>query len=312
MATLLPTLLLAALLAPAAHPSAHPPAALRSPWDLHPPRATSAAYSCPARAATTRTALLQAERAADTYRRTGSIPAADCALRILGHESRASLASLAPSALLQAKTLAALAVVDLKIRPGVASAAGSAARRARIQAWLGRSASAIRSRFASGPVSRSRAWAAFAVMAAAIAANRRPDYNWSVSVFSQSIHDIDLYGAIPPEMARGASAYRDHLQTAAALVMIAALGSANGQDLYNADHKMLHRLVDRCASGLYTTAWFQHQTGHPQNAPGPRLTAADAAWLRPYLRRFPDPGLSALLRTLPSLSALDLGGLPPR
>lgn len=340
------------LIATAAQAATAPHPALRSPWDLHPPQPAGRAYACPAPVALPRNIVLSdyysdpqhsipdparlhayqqasapfhrvmqnAEAAADAYRATGSTAAAACTLRILQHAARERAMTGRMSSnqayYVQNWTIGALAVTYLKVRT---SPAGTQKERNTVTKWLEDVARSTQAHFqaqhekkAGDGMNNHLYWAGFAVMAAGIAANNRDFYNWAEGTYFDGLRSITLEGALPLEMARGRRALHYHLFAAAPLVMMASFAEANGQDLYAADRNALHRLVDRCVSGLYSSAWFAQQAHAPQDTPGKTLTAEDVAWLRPYLHRFPDPGPAALLRQLPSMSYQYLGGIPPK
>ena len=342
---------LAALLFVASGAALAAAAPLQSPWDLHPVTATSAPYACPAPVLLPRDIAAfdyyadsrksvpdpqrlraydqaagpfdrvsdQAEKAADAYRRTGSTAAAACVLEILTAEAaqQAMTGSMASnqSYYVQNWTLGALAVTYLKVR---GSAAGTPAQRSRITAWLVRVARSTQGYFDVRRAKHTKDgrnnhlyWAGFAVMSAGIAANDRSLYNWGVSTYRDGVRQIAADGSLPLEMARGQRALHYHLFAAAPLVTMAEFAEANGQDLYAENHGALHRLVDRCVAGLEDNSWFAQQSAFPQDTPGPHLTAADVAWLRPYAERFPNPAIAQLLAQASSLHVLYLGGDPP-
>jgi poly(beta-D-mannuronate) lyase len=326
-------------------------APLRSPWDALPIPATPRSWACPpvaplprdiaaydyysdARKSIPDPARLHgyqqaaspfdrtmnaAERAADFYLKTGSRAAAACVLQILdaNARNRAMTGAMASnqSYYVQGWTLGALAVTYLKVRN---SAAGPASEQEEIVRWLVRVACATQDYFDQRRAKHAEAgrnnhlyWAGFAVMSAGIAADNRGLYNWGIGTFRDGVGQITRDGTLPLELARGRRALHYHLFAAEPLVTMAELGEANGQDLYAYHRGALHRLVRRCVAGLENNAWFAQQTGFPQDTPGPRLTASDLAWMRPYAQRFRDPAIAALLREVHSLSLIYLGGEPP-
>jgi len=263
--------------------------------------------------------MTQAERAADFYLKTGSAAAASCVLQILDIDARnqAMTGAMASnqSYYVQNWTLGALAVTYLKVRD---SSAATPADRTEIAAWLVRVAHSTQSYFSARHAKNTKDgrnnhlyWAGFAVMSAGIAADNRHLYNWGIMTYRYGVGQIAPDGTLPLEMARGRRALHYHLFAAAPLVTMAEFAEANGQDLYAMDHGALHRLIARCVSGVQNNAWFAQQTGFPQDTPAARLTPSDVAWMRPYARRYPNPAIAALLRQLPSLNNLYLGGNPP-
>ena len=69
-------------------------------------------------------------------------------------------------------------------------------------------------------------------------------------------------------------------------------------------------LVDRCVAGLQDPSYFVQHTGVPQDMPAD-LDGWEIGWAKPYMRRFPNANLSALLSKAPNLSYTTWGGLPP-
>lgn len=349
MKTILAALLAAFILSVPAAASSH--AALHSPWDSHFIHPTPRPYACPAVAALPRNIVLydyysdarksipdparlrayrrasaamhrvmrQSVRAADFYLRTGSTQAAACALHILDTQAaaRSMTGSMASnqSYYVQNWTLASLAVVYLKVR---LADAGTLSERSQIVNWMLQVARSTRGYFSARHAKHANDgsnnhyyWAGFALMSVGIAANDRGIYNWGVGTYRFGVSQIAPDGTLPLEMARGRRALHYHLFAAAPLVTMAEFGEANGQHLYSADHDALHRLVNRCVSGLENNAWFARKTGVPQDEPHPRLLSSDVAWMQPCEKRFPDPAIRRLLARVSSRSILYLGGTPP-
>jgi poly(beta-D-mannuronate) lyase len=110
-------------------------------------------------------------------------------------------------------------------------------------------------------------------------------------------------------MDRGQMALHYHLYALAPLVLLAEFGEANGLDLYAERDYAIRRLVERCIGGLQDPAFFERRTGVSQVTA--RIEALEIGWAQPWLRRFPDPVISALLTKAPSLDYTAWGGLPP-
>lgn len=260
-----------------------------------------------------------AVHAADRYVATGSRPAAACVLQILSAQAAAGAmtgtAASNQSYYLRNWTLGSLAVAFLKVR---GSQAGTPAQRAAIAGWLTVLARDTQSYFTERHARNTNDgrnnhyyWAGFAVMASGIAANDRGLYNWGIDTYRYGVSQITPDGTLPLEMFRGRRALHYHLFAAAPLVTMAEFAEANGQDLYSIDHGAIHRLVDRCVSGLQNNSWFAAQTGQPQDEPGSRLLSSDVSWMQPYQKRFPSPAIRQLLSRAPSLDYNFLGGNPP-
>jgi poly(beta-D-mannuronate) lyase len=155
-----------------------------------------------------------------------------------------------------------------------------------------------------------RYWAGLEVAAIGIAADDQGLWKWGIESGEIGIKQIKKDGTLPREMDRAARALHYHLFAAAPLVMLAEFAAANGKDLYESRNHALKQLVERATSGVTDPSYFHEKTGVEQEIPAWSSTVS-YAWLRPYVRRFPNPAMSALLAKLDSLSALYLGGLPP-
>jgi poly(beta-D-mannuronate) lyase len=92
-------------------------------------------------------------------------------------------------------------------------------------------------------------------------------------------------------------------------VLLAEFGEANGIDLYAEQNHVIDRLVKRCILGLPDPTFFQQQTGVAQVTN--KIGAADIGWAQPFIRRFPDSQIAALLAQAPWLNYTSWGGLPP-
>lgn len=86
-------------------------------------------------------------------------------------------------------------------------------------------------------------WAAWAVMATAVALDRQDLYDWSIKVFRLAAGQIAADGQLPNEQKRGARALAYHNYALQPLVMIASFAAANGQDLLKENQGALGRLA---------------------------------------------------------------------
>lgn len=286
---------------------ARTPAALRSPWDLHPAPPRAGTYACPAvpplqkdvvassfyndskhsiidpaRLAVYTAARKpyldtekQIEKAADDYQRTGDREAAACVLQILDSEAAASamLGSMSSNQAhyVQNWTLGALAVSWLKVR--MAEPGTPEQREAAIH-WMRDVAGQTRDYFTMRHVKGTNDgtnnhyyWAGFAVMGAAVSSNDRTLYDWAIGTFEDVVSRVAPDGTLPLEMGRGQRALHYHLFALGPIVMLAEFGEANGQDLYAADHHAVERLADRTISGLQNNSYFNEKAGVTQDTP---------------------------------------------
>ena len=264
-----------------------------------------------------------AERAADDFQKTGSAQAAACVIQILGVQAQGNAMTGTMSSnqanYVQNWTLGGLAVAYLKVRNAGAAGGITAEQDHAAQAWLLAVAREVKDYFQARRDKQTTDgrnnhlyWAGFAVMSAAIAGDDHGLYDWGVSTYQDGVKQIAPDGTMPLEMARGQRALHYHLFALAPLVTMAEMGEANGQDLYAYDHNMLHLAVSRALAGLMDNHYFTTKAGAMQDTPdGGKIKSDDVVWVTPYLRRFPDPNLRALLDKGGSRPFGYLGGLPP-
>jgi poly(beta-D-mannuronate) lyase len=322
---------------------------LHSPWDA-PITSTETAYTCPAVThlsqdlnldnyySDERHSIVDAARkkaydegsapytnfshavvkAADAYRTSGSQRAAECAITLLDAAAKdkalTGAMKTAQAVYVQGWSLSSWAIAYLKVR---SSGAASLEDNLEIAAWLKKLAEENRDYYehkSRNPHSDAHDnhlyWAGLAISAAGIAAEDRKLFNWGMNAYREGARDITADGTLPIEMERGGRALHYHLYALAPLVMLAELGESNGVDLYSEKHHAIQRLVDRCAAGLQDPSYFVQHTGVPQDMPAD-LDAWEIGWAKPYIRRFPNANLSALLSKVPNLSYTTWGGDPP-
>ena len=257
-------------------------------------------------------------KAADAYRTDGSQRAAECAITLLDTAAKEKVLTgemkTAQAVYVQGWSLSSWAIAYLKVR---ASGAASLEENLEISAWLKKLAEENRDYYehkSRNPHSDAHNnhlyWAGLAISAAGIAAEDHKLFNWGMNAYREGTRDITAEGTLPMEMERGGGALHYHLYSLAPLVMLAELGESNGVDLYAEKHHAIHRLVDRCVAGLQDPSYFVQHTGVPQDMPAD-LDGWEIGWAKPYMRRFPNANLSALLSKAPNLSYTTWGGLPP-
>jgi poly(beta-D-mannuronate) lyase len=322
-------------------------ASLRSPWDEAPPRAMDVpAVTCsrppvlpkdisaadyyidrahsvidPQRKQAYDTAVgaLHAAAAAsialaDRYREAGDLAAAQCAADWLDSFADAGVLtgtlSTNQAVYVQGWMLGAFAAIALKIRPFLEMKNETGGR---IAIWLTDVAEqqvAYYARRANKIDARNnhRYWAGFAVMEAAIVADRRDLFDWAIGSFRLGDAQITPDGTLPLELERRARALHYHLFAAAPLVMMAELSLANGLDLYRENDRALARLAHRALDGMKDPAFFAEKAGVAQE---PIAVASDSvAWAVPYWERFHDPEI-AWVQQARSSSFIYIGGQPP-
>jgi poly(beta-D-mannuronate) lyase len=325
-------------------------APLRSPWDGHRVAMTNDPYACPALSSiapdlTTdgfyrlddpthsivdpvRMAAYQASsdgvkavglaivKAADDYRTTGSRDAVLCAtsriVKMARDKSLSGKMSSNQAYYVQGWVVGAIAIAYLKVRD---AGFATPSQQASIAAWLLHVGDATKSYYDGHAVHRPEGnnhlyWAGVELAAIGVAANNRRDFDWAVAAYDNGVDQIQPNGTLPLEMARGRRALHYHLYALAPLVLLAEFGKANGVDLYARDHGAIHRLVKVSIQGLHDPSLFAKGTGVKQEVPSV-ISGDQIGWAPPYVRQFPNPELSRMIREAPSLSVYYLGGLPP-
>jgi poly(beta-D-mannuronate) lyase len=269
------------------------------------------------------TVTRDAEKAADKFQQTGDAAAAACVMRILETQAQANAMTGRMSSnqaqYVQNWTMGALAVTYLKVRSAGADVSGTPAETASVQAWMKKVGQQVEDYFQERREKKKTDgqnnhlyWAGFAVMSVGIATDDRSLYEWGISTYKDGVDRIQPDGTLPLEMARGQKALHYHLFALAPLVTMAALGEANGDDLYAYDHDALHRLVSRSLAGLADSRYFTVKAGAKQDMPvNGVIKPGDVDWVLPYVDRFPDPEIRALLQKAGMRPDGYLGGLPP-
>ena len=323
---------------------------LHSPWDARKVQQTGAAYDCPApppfaktveigtyyidshasipdpqklaafqKASEPPTHLSQfAALAADAYLYKGSRDAALCVYSLLDAAAKAGAwDGKMPSfsgVYVQNWLLSAVGVSYLKVRP---SGLGTPAQDAAIQKWFTKLAERVREYFDAevirlGSVGENNHlyWAGLAVAAAGIADQNREDFKWGITAYRMGIDAIQPDGTLKAEMNRAQMALHYHLYALGPLIMLAELGQANGLDLYTEDKGAIHRLAKFCVAGLEDPTILERRTGVVQLVTLP-YSGLDIGWAVPYVRRFPNPQLSALIAKAPWVRYTSWGGAPP-
>lgn len=323
---------------------------LHSPWDFRPVVLSNARYDCPGSVPVSHDITLSdyysddkhsivdparhaayeaadapfqaltkaTESAADNFQQTGSRAAAVCALRLITDAARSDAMTGAMSSnqayYVQGWTLGAVAIAYLKVRP---SGLVAAADQALIASWLERVAASTHQYFDGRWEKKTDAqnnhlyWAGLSVLAAGVAANNLPDYDWGIRTYRKGIDSIQPDGTLPLEMGRGQRALHYHLFALTPLVALAEFGEANGEPMYAYRNGAIRLLVARCVSGMQDPTFFVAKSGSRQESDFEHPTGGDIAWAVPWNRRFPNAAVAALIQQAKSLNDPYLGGLPP-
>jgi poly(beta-D-mannuronate) lyase len=323
---------------------------LRSPWDLTKIAATNAPYECPAPVhlsadlttdgfySDSKSSIIdpvkwkayvessgpykrlgdQAVAAADAYRTTGSRAAARCVLKLLDSAAADGVftgkMSSRQAYYVQGWVIGALGVAYLKVRDSGLVNADEAATLTQWMKAVGRQTmdyyDAAKAKPGGDSQNNHLYWAGVEVGAIAIAANDRAMFDWAIATYRNGVQQITPEGTLPQEMRRGQRALHYHLYAVAPLVYLAEFGDDNGIDLFAERDYAIKRLVNRSIAGLEGSEYFDHEAGIKQDTPNGPPTAEAISWAKIYVKRFPDPGISALLTQATSLY-MYLGGLPP-
>lgn len=124
-------------------------------------------------------------------------------------------------------------------------------------------------------------WAAWAVMATAVALDRRDWFDWSIQQYKVAARQVDAEGYLPNELKRETRALSYHNYSLGPLVMIVAFAKANGVDLQAENNRALDRLARRVLSGVDNPRTFEAKTGKKQTLEDLQ-EASKFAWMEPY------------------------------
>jgi poly(beta-D-mannuronate) lyase len=124
-------------------------------------------------------------------------------------------------------------------------------------------------------------WAAWSVMATAVATDRSDLFDWSVAQFRVAAGQVDRDGFLPNELKREQRALAYHNYSLPPLAMIAAFAQANGVDLREDHDAALRRLAERVLQGLDDPDAFADKAGKRQ-AMSELKEDGKFAWLEPY------------------------------
>ncbi|MBB6146351.1 hypothetical protein HNQ77_004323 [Silvibacterium bohemicum] len=323
---------------------------LRSAWDDVKVNATDAPYTCPAPPAFANTLSAEgyytdeqysvidpaklaafnaaseglshlgqyAGLAADNYLAKGSKAAAACVYTLLDAAAKADAwdgkMPQINGVYLQNWMLSGAAIPYLKVRN---SGVGTPQQDAEIQRWFARVSSRVQDYFdvqwthpGSDAYNNHLYWAGLAVAAQGVAGNNRDAFLWGVAACRQGIESIKPDGSLAAEMNRAGMALHYQLYALGPLIMLAELGEANGIDMYGMSGGAIHRLVKFDEAALADPSIIAKRTGAKQEVDDPP-SGLDIGWAVPYVKRFPDPQLSAMIAKAPWVRFWQWGGAPP-
>jgi poly(beta-D-mannuronate) lyase len=153
-----------------------------------------------------------------------------------------------------------------------------------IEAWLSRIADQVVAEWSNASTDKFNNhdyWASWAVMATAVALDRRDLFDWSVRNYRRAAAQIDVEGYLPNELARETRALQYHNYSLPPLTMIAAFAKANDLDLTHENDDALKRLAARTLTGVDDPRIFQAKTGKKQKK-NDLHEASKFSWLEAY------------------------------
>ena len=124
-------------------------------------------------------------------------------------------------------------------------------------------------------------WAAWSVMATAVATDRRDLFDWAVKEYKVGANQIDDQGFLPNEVKRKQRALAYHNYALPPLAMIASFAKANGVDLRSENNFALQRLGEGVLAGARDPRHFAERAGEKQDMKDLKVDTK-YAWLEPW------------------------------
>lgn len=155
-----------------------------------------------------------------------------------------------------------------------------------IEPWLIKIADGARAVFDDPSIKRNNHWYWLGLGLAATARATGSERHWQMAdgIMADAARDIAADGTLPQELSRKARALHYHAFSLTALVALAELGAAHGENWYALNDGALHRLVALTAKGLADPAVFDKLAGVSQERP----VNPGGGWLTLYRARFAD------------------------
>ncbi|MCO8168133.1 mannuronate-specific alginate lyase [Pseudomonas sp. 21LCFQ02] len=153
-----------------------------------------------------------------------------------------------------------------------------------IEAWFSKLGDLVISDWSNLPlekINNHSYWAAWSVMATAVATNRRDLFDWAVKEFRVAANQVSPEGFLPNEMKRRQRALAYHNYALPPLAMVASFARANGVDLRQENNAALQRLAQRVLEGVRDPDEFADRGGEKQDMTDLKKDPK-FAWLEPY------------------------------
>jgi poly(beta-D-mannuronate) lyase len=184
--------------------------------------------------------------------------------------------------------LGSLASAYVRLKFSVSQPLANERERAqRIEAWLGQLGERVIADWKDQPrdaINNHQYWAAWAVMADAVALNRRDFFDWALAQYRVAAQQVDGEGYLPNELKRETRALAYHNYALGPLAMIAAFAKANGVALDDSRDAM-QRLSQRVLAGVDDPQVFQRKNGSKQTREGVH-EPSKFAWMEAYCWTF--------------------------
>lgn len=151
-------------------------------------------------------------------------------------------------------------------------------------------------------------WAAWSVMATAVATDRRDLFDWAVEELRIGANQVDSDGYLPNEIRRRQRALAYHNYSLPPLMMIAAFAQANGVDLRDENDGALGRLASKVLAGVENPAPFAKRADQKQDMSDLQENSK-FSWLEPYCSLYAcSPALRKKKAELGPFKTFRLGG----
>ena len=224
------------------------------------------------------------------YQRSGNLADADCArgwlLSWAAADAMRGVAKNHTGRSLRKWSLGTMASAYLQLKFAPAQPLAAHAKdAARIETWLSAMATQVAAEWPTNDpiekINNHYYWAAWALMATAIATDRREHFEAALALYRVFEKQVDADGLLPNEMRRASRAAEYHNYAMAPLAMIAAFAKANGVTLAGEPGSALSRLAAQAQTALDDPQHFKPQAGALQETKALEPSSA-SAWLEPY------------------------------